>query len=125
MNLNSVTLIGNLTKDIELKQTTTGKYFCGFTVAVKDVYQKDKTDFINCIAWEKRAEFLQRYAKKGDLLAIEGRISTRSYDGKNGKVYVTEIIANNVQLQSRERKETEPVVYDAPILDITNDDLPF
>ncbi|MBQ9425259.1 MAG: single-stranded DNA-binding protein [Erysipelotrichaceae bacterium] len=105
ININSVTLVGRITKDIDLRKTSSNTSVCNFTVAVDRRFQSQQTngqtaDFINCIAWRQSADFLASYAGKGTIVAVEGRIQTRSYDGQNGKVYVTEVVADNVQIIS-------------------------
>ena len=91
--MNIVMLIGRLTSDPELKQNE--KYTqCKFTLAVNRL--KEGTDFINCIAWNKQAELINKYLKKGSQVAIDGRIQTGSYEGKNGKVYTTDVIVQNM-----------------------------
>lgn len=95
--INVAIICGHLTKDVELLKTQNGNSVAKFTVAV-DGYN-DRTNFINCVAWNKLADILNQYCKKGDLVTVEGRISVRNYDNKQGqKVYITEVIANNVQL---------------------------
>jgi len=105
ININSVTLVGRITKDIELRKTSSNTSVCNFTVAVDRRFQSQQNngqsaDFINCIAWRQSADFLASYASKGTVVGVEGRIQTRSYDGQNGKVYVTEVVADNVQIIS-------------------------
>ena len=94
-------LIGRLTRDPELRKTQNGTSVCSFTLAVNRRQNQDGTqdaDFINCVAWNKLADNIQLYQKKGNQLGIEGRINTRSYDNQQGqKVYVTEVVAENVQ----------------------------
>ena len=100
--MNKALLIGRLTKDPELKMTeNTKREVCQFTIAVNRPYTNDdgerKADFINCVVWDKLAENLSKYQKKGNQVAVEGRIQTRNYDDKDGKrVYVTEILATNI-----------------------------
>ncbi|MBQ4556542.1 MAG: single-stranded DNA-binding protein [Clostridia bacterium] len=101
MAFNKVILIGNITKDIELKQTPEGVSVASFTVAINRKYRgKDgtqTTDFVNCVVWRKTAEFVAQYFKKGKPILVEGEIQTRSYtDNKGEKRYVTEVIANEV-----------------------------
>ena len=82
---------------IKLSKTQNGNSVAKFTVAV-DGYN-DNTNFINCVAWNKLADILNMYCKKGDLVTVKGRISVRNYENQQGqKVYITEIVANNVQL---------------------------
>lgn len=96
--LNNVILMGRLTKDIELRQTQSETPVCSFTVAVDSGYgDNKKTDFINCVAWGGTANFLSQYFGKGQMVALVGRISTRTWDGEDGKKnYVTEVVAREV-----------------------------
>ena len=99
--MNKAILIGRLTKDPELRTTPTGRNVCQFSVAVSRNFTnangEREADFINCVVWDKQAENLVKYQKKGNQIAVEGRIQTRNYDNKDGKkVYVTEILASNI-----------------------------
>ncbi len=99
--MNKAIIIGRLTRDPEMRTTTSGLNSTTFTVAVSRNYTREdgtrETDFINCVAWRKQAENIAKYCKKGSQVAVEGRIQTRSYDAQDGtKRYVTEIIADNV-----------------------------
>lgn len=98
--LNFVIIMGRLTADVELKTTTTGLSVARFTVAVERNYKtgdKRETDFIDCVAWRGTADFVSRYFKKGQMIAIQGRIETHPYEDKNNnKRKSVEIIADNV-----------------------------
>ena len=99
--MNKVILIGRLTRDPELRYTPQGTAVCQITIAVNrrgvQPGQQD-VDFINVSIWSAQAENVAKYMTKGRQMAIEGRIQTRNYDDKDGKkVYVTEVIATNVQ----------------------------
>ena len=99
--MNKAILIGRLTRDPELRTTPTGRNVCQFSVAVSRNFTnangEREADFINCVVWDKQAENLVKYQKKGNQIAVEGRIQTRNYDDKDGKkVYVTEILASNI-----------------------------
>ncbi len=99
--MNKAILIGRLTRDPELRTTPTGRNVCQFSIAVNRTYTnasgEREADFINCVVWDKQAENLAKYQKKGNQIAVDGRIQTRNYDDKDGKkVYVTEILANNI-----------------------------
>lgn len=95
--INVAVIAGHLTKDIELSKTRKENSVAKFTVAVNGI--NDNTDFINCVAWNKLADIVNMYCKKGDLVTVEGRISVRNYENQQGqKVYITEIVAYNVQL---------------------------
>lgn len=108
MNLNKVFIIGNLTRDPELRQTAGGQAVCSFSVATNRVYtdnsgQKQKqAEFHNIVAWGKQAEIVNQYLRRGSLVMIEGRLQTRSWQDQQGaKHWKTEIIAERVQLGPR------------------------
>ena len=113
--INNVVLVGRLTKDVEVKKTQSGLSVASFTIACdRRLSQEQKNngeqsaDFISCVAWRGSADFLGRYAHKGDTGGVEGRIQTRNYDRDGQKVYVTEIIANNVSiLHSNQPKQAQ------------------
>lgn len=99
--MNKAILIGRLTKDPELRSTPAGRNVCQFSIAVNRTFTNAngdrEADFINCVVWDKQAENLVKYQKKGNQIAVDGRIQTRNYEDKDGKrVYVTEILANNI-----------------------------
>lgn len=99
--INRVVLVGRLTKDPELKYTQSGTPMARFTVAVnrfKKEGEEQQADFISCIAWRKQAENLANFMKKGNLIGLEGKVQTGSFDGQDGKrVYTTDIVADSVQ----------------------------
>ena len=99
--MNKVFLIGRLSRDPELRHTTSGTAVCQINVAIsRPVSQgsEPQTDFINVVVWNKQAENVARYLSKGRQIAVEGRIQTRNYDNNEGKrTYVTEVIASNVE----------------------------
>ena len=109
--INSTVLVGRLTRDPELKYTTSNIAVATFSLAVnrnfKDANGERETDFINCVIWRQQAENLANWAKKGALIGITGRIQTRSYENQQGqRVYVTEVVAENFQmLESRAARE--------------------
>ena len=106
--MNRVILIGRTTNHIDLKTTQSGNTTVSFTLAVNRT-KKEETDFIKCVAWNKTAELISKYVEKGNMVAVEGKIQTRTYGNKQGqKVYVTEVLVDNVQfLQSRGNAEHE------------------
>lgn len=133
--INKVILMGRLTKDPELRYTNNKTPVCSFTIAVNNGYgEKQQTDFINCLAWNKTAEFVTKYFAKGKMIIIaDGRISTRSWETQDGKrTYATEVIANEVsfgETKSSQQTVTQPPMQDddddfTP-LDEEDDDLPF
>ena len=136
--INNVTIAGRLTKDVELKKTANGTSVASFTLAVNRRFAKEgqqEADFVSCIAWRQSADYLASYAGKGALIGLEGRIQTRSYDDNNGrKVYVTEVVADNVTIlskpnQTAQNQQTETNEYNSlefgQNLSIDPDDLPF
>lgn len=103
--MNKVILIGRLTRDPEMRTTTSGTATTSFTIAVNRNFTnangEREADFINCVAWRKQAENVAKYCAKGIQVAVEGRIQTRTYDAQDGtKRYVTEVIADNVTFLS-------------------------
>lgn len=97
--MNSINLTGNICNDLELKSTQSGKSVITFNLAVKRPFTKDTTDFIPMVAWEKNAEYLSRYGKKGSRVAVSGKLTTRKYqdkDGNNRTAY--EVVCDNVEL---------------------------
>lgn len=131
MGINKVVLIGRLTKDVELKATPSGSEVCNFSLAVDDYNGKDTVAyFIECVAWNKTAKFVTTYCKKGTLIAVDGKLQTRSYDRKDGtKAYVTEVVCSTVQSLQSKPKEEQPHVPDVKEDDnkilFEDDDLPF
>lgn len=134
--LNRVILIGRLTRDPELRYTPTGVATCLFTLAVERPFTNSQgekeTDFINIVTWRQVAENCANYLRKGLMTAVEGRIQVRHYDNNEGRrVYVTEVVADNVRFLEFAKKEDHPVQQNdqsrnanEPI-DLSEIDLPF
>lgn len=155
--LNKVILMGRITTDLELKKTSSGISVTSFSIAVDRTYVKQgeerKTDFINCVAWNKQAEFICKYFGKGSLIAIEGEIQTRQYQAKDGSNrHITEVVVSGVSFTGERREQNnsgynsyvpannQPVYQQAPVQEQQtsysngasdleemplNDDLPF
>lgn len=122
--MNRVCLVGRLTKDTELRVTPTGVYTTSNTLAVNRKFNnasgEKEADFINIVAWKNTAEIMCKYAKKGSLIGVEGRIQTRNYDNQQGqKVYVTEVVAEQIILleKKQENQETTPETKQEPVND--------
>ena len=133
--INKVILMGRLTRDPELRHTGKGTPVTTFSIAIDNGYGDNKrTDFVNCIAWNKTAEFVTKYFTKGKMIIIaDGRISTRSWETQDGKrAYATEVVAKEVsfgETKSSQQTATQPPMQDddddfTP-LDEEDDDLPF
>lgn len=106
--LNQVALLGRLTKDPELRHTTSDKPVATFTLAVDRGYKKGEADFINCVAWRGTAEFVSKWFTKGQLVAVSGRLSTRTYQDKDGNNRtVTEVVADEAYFAESKRNNTE------------------
>ena len=100
--MNKAFLIGRLTRDPELRYSSSNAAIVNFSIAIDRQYTNNQgqreTDFINIVAFQKQAENIKKYLTKGSLVAVDGRIQTRNYEDKDGKrVYVTEVVADRVQ----------------------------
>lgn len=126
--INKVIIMGRLTRDAEIRYTNSGTAVCRFTVAVNGGYGENaRTDFVNCVAFSKTAEFVGKYFSKGKMIIVDGRISTRSFEGSDGKKnYVTEVAAKEVSFgESRgQTKETEESFDEFSLLG-DDEDMPF
>lgn len=99
--MNTVSLIGRLTKGIDLKYTQNGTAVASFTLAVNRSFKNQngeyEADFIQCVAWKKTAELMANYTDKGTQIGVNGRIQTRNYENQQGqRVYVTEVVVENL-----------------------------
>ena len=127
--MNKVLMIGNLTKDPETNETSTGLTVCRFTIAVKRK-MSNGTDFFNVVAWRAIGENCGKYLFKGSKVAVSGELQNRNYEDGNGiKRYVTEIIAEEVQFLSRNSDNSENL-QEKPtekenLQESCTDDLPF
>lgn len=134
MNLNKVFLIGNLTRDPELRTLPNGQPVATFGIATnriwkgKDGQQQKQVEFHNIVAFARLAEIAQQYLKKGGLVMVEGRLQTRSWDGQDGqKKSKTEIVIETMQMGPRQQpRQVEQSVDDEPPIDqIAPEDIPF
>jgi len=139
--MNNTVLVGNLTKDVDLRYTSNGTAAGNFTLAVSRAFKnatgEKETDFINCVVWRKQAEVLAEYTGKGSKIAVRGRIQTRNYDNKEGqRVYVTEVVVeeftfldskknSNSSYSNPEPKNDDPFASSGAEISIDSDSLPF
>ena len=127
--MNKVVLIGRLTKDPEVRSTTDGKAVARYTLAVdRKVAKGDKaTDFIGCVGWEKRAEFAEKYLRKGTKIAVVGRIQTGSYTKDGKTVYTTDVVVEDQEFcEPKGEKAEEKEEPQGGFRDIPDDmDMPF
>ena len=115
--INNVVLAGRLVRDVELRQTSTGKEMTYFTLAVNRNFKNEQgvqaADFIGCVAFGKTAENMARFLSKGSLIAVEGRISTRDFQGNDGKtVYVTEVVASSITFLESKKQQGNTTQYE-------------
>lgn len=115
--LNSVILMGRITKDLELKQTPSGISVLQFGLAVERQYtkqgEKKESDFITCVAWRQTAEFIAKYFDKGRMIALEGELRTRVYeDDKGSRHYITEVYVDNVSFTGEKKQGNGARPYD-------------
>lgn len=124
--MNVISLIGRLTSDVELKQTTSGVSVCTFTVAVDRPKVKDTTDFIPCVAWRNTAEFVAKYFKKGNRIALTGVLTSRKYQDQNGvNRTVYEVVVDNVEFVESKPNPAD-IKREPEFEELPNDsDLPF
>ena len=129
--MNNVNIIGRLTKDVEVRKTSTNKSVSSFSIAVDNLATKDgekTTSFFNCNAWNSVAETLSKYTRKGDRIAISGSLIQRNYEKNGEKISVVEINVNSITLIENKKEnasvnnENKSVENDNKIND---DDLPF
>lgn len=134
--MNKCTLIGNLTKDPQLRETTNGISVCTFRLGVSRRYAnyegERETDFFNIVVWRKQAENAAKYLRKGSQVGIAGTIQNRKYEATDGSTrYITEIIADEVQyLKAKDKSQDENSVSPYDIMHMqdltdTNEDMPF
>lgn len=123
--MNKVILIGNMTKQPELKHTEGGMAICRFSIAVNKGYgEKKKTTFVNIVTFNKTAENCERFLSKGSKVGIVGELEIRQFTGNDGQTkYMTEVLANEVEfLSSKSQLEEQP---NDEFVDIEDTDLPF
>ena len=103
--INKAILMGRLTRDPEVRHTNSGTPVCSFSIAINNGYGENQTtDYINCVAWNKQAEFIERNFSKGKMIIVIGRIQTRTWEGQDGKKnYATEVVASEVAFGESKR----------------------
>lgn len=114
--MNKVVLIGRVTRDPELRYTSSNIPSTRFTLAVNRPFENQngerEADFINIVVWRKQAENVKKYVTKGSLVAIEGRIQTGSYEKDGQRVYTTDVVADNVQFLESKAQSQNRIVED-------------
>lgn len=131
MDLNKVILIGNLTRDPESRKTITGKVLTRLSLATNQKFKEKKlTQFHSVVGWQKLAEIMAKFLKKGDKIYIEGQLRNRNFVGRDGvKHFFTEIVASNLIMFNGKRKievQTEQTEEEDPAkVEIEEKDIPF
>lgn len=141
--MNNVILTGRIAKDLELRYTQNGKAYCRLTLAVDRGMSKEKkqeaeakgqptADFINCVAWNKLAETINRYSGKGRKILVEGSIQSGSYTAEDGsKRYTTDILVNRAEIlefanNNTTSEDAQPFgQFDEISFETTDEDIPF
>ncbi len=144
--VNNVVLVGRMTRDPELRHSASGSAVCSFSLAINRNFKNQageyEADFVNCVAFNQTANLMEQYVSKGQLISVQGRLQSRSYDDNTGrKVYVTEVICNTVSfLESKRTVDSASSIpdmsspapqnnptFEAQDVDasIDDDDLPF
>ena len=144
--MNLVILMGNVGKDPEVRMTASGKKLAKFTLAVRRPFSKDATDWFNCAAWEKTAETIEKFVKKGSKISVQGRVQVDSYEKDGVKQTRTGIVVENFEFagakpddgttaqapaqqnaSAQQAAPAQPVQKSAPAptTAVTDDDIPF
>lgn len=131
--MNSVCIVGRLTKDVQERRTQNGTAVISFTLAVDRRKKDDGADFIPCIAWDKAAETIAKYVHKGDMFGVTGYIQTRSYEKDGRRNYATEVVTTSFQFLERKREmqsdshsgQNKSDSYDGWANDIDSSEIPF
>ncbi len=144
--VNNVVLVGRITRDPELRHSASGSAVCSFSLAINRNFKNQageyEADFINCVAFNQTANLMEQYVAKGQLISVQGRLQSRSYEDNTGRrVYVTEVVCNTVSfLESKRTMDNSSSVVDAQAsmpqqnqtfdaqdidVSIDDDDLPF
>ena len=124
-NMNKCIFTGRIASDLEVKATQNNKVYCKFSLAIQDKFNKDKTDFIKCIAWERTAEYINNWSRKGGRITVVARVTTGYYMKDDVKVYTTDFIVEEANvIDFKEKESTNPASGFYPV-DDAEEDLPF
>lgn len=134
--MNNIQITGRLTADPELKTTQSGVSVCAYNLAVKRPKVKDTTDFLTVVSWRQGAEYLTKYGHKGDVVAVSGVLTTRSWEDKNGNKRISyEVVSDTVELVGGIKNEQSNATQTTPYSNaaqaqgfetiIADEDLPF
>ena len=122
--MNKIILIGNLTRDPELTETAQGKKLCKFTIAVDRAFDKEKTDFFSCSAWEQKAEVISKYVRKGNKLCVVGRLEINETEKDGVKTRHHNIIVEEIEFLTP-KLETDQTRTEPTLIPADDNNLPF
>lgn len=124
--MNTVILCGRLTADPKSGQTQNGKAYCNFSLAVNNAYSKDKTDFIDIVAWNTTAQNCSKYLSNGSQILVNGSLTTETYEKDGIKRKQVKVLANNVEFLSKGNTQPAQQQQSAIALDeLEQSDMPF
>ena len=126
--MNKIILVGRLTRDPEVRSTSTGASTANFTVAVSRNFKNKEgnydADFLPCVAFRAQADFVSKFFKKGSLIGVEGRVQTRNYDAQDGtKRYVTEVVVENIEFVGGKNENSSSNSSDSAYVDAPSEDV--
>ena len=127
MSLNKIILIGNTTRDPELTETAQGKKLCRFTIAVGRTFDREKTDFFSCTAWEQKAEVIAKYVHKGNKLCVVGRLEINETEKDGVKTRHHNIIVEEIEFLTPKSEPSESVQTrtEPNLTPVDDNNLPF
>ncbi|ALY08117.1 single-stranded DNA-binding protein [Bacillus phage vB_BhaS-171] len=134
--MNNVSIIGNISTDIDLRATNSGKFVAKFNIAVNHPFKRDKVSFLPVEIWDKAAEATGNYCQKGSKVGIVGYIEVEEWEKDGSKRYKTKVVANNIEFltpKGENKPKPAPNPYQEPSdpfrneqpIDISDDSLPF
>lgn len=124
--MNRVNLVGRWAKDIEIRYLQDGTPVGTSTLAVEEGWgEKKKTYFFNIVLWKKTAEATSQYSGKGKRVAIDGRLTQRSWEKDGQKIYAVEVVGDQVEFLEPKQSSGDPFENEGKPIDVSEDDLPF
>lgn len=124
--LNHITIMGRLTRDVEMRRTNSGKAVASFDIACDKPGKDSGASFIPCVAWEKTADFIGQYFSKGSAIVVEGRLESRQYETKEGqKRTVLEVVVSQAHFCGKKEDNPKKSASDFALLDDDDGQLPF
>lgn len=124
--MNKVSLVGRLTRQVELRYSKEGKAIARYTLAINRSHKRDEADFISCLSFGKTAEVVAQYTDKGSLIGVSGEIRTGSYEKDGKRIYTFEVMGNEIELLDSKKSENNQVPFKGEkTIELDDDSLPF